>query len=236
MQRFREMTGNSDFRISKMTWISLGFLLLIYPLASIAPGADLSLLETLGENQGLLMFVLITTVIFQWAFFGLIYLSVFREQTFLLGLGFRKIRWLDFAWAISFLLTAMLILQGLAWILAQIGMPMLGEVGLLIPTDLSGRLVWVGVSFTAGFCEESMFRGYLMTRLRLIAGFKSWVWPVVISAVAFGACHAYQGWPGFIVISVYGAMFSLLYIRTGSIWPGIIAHTFQDLLALVVPQ
>ena len=67
---------------------------------------------------------------------------------------------------------------------------------------------------------------------------RSFVWliPVILSAVVFGACHAYQGLPGFILLSIYGAMFSILYIRTKSIWPCIIAHFFQDFSALFFPQ
>jgi membrane protease YdiL (CAAX protease family) len=113
---------------------------------------------------------------------------------------------------------------------------MSGEIQFLIPEDATGRVVWVLVSFTAGFCEEVGFRGYLMTRLRLVGRFQSWLVPTIVSALIFGACHAYQGWPGFIILSVYGAMFSLLYIRTGSLWPCVIAHSLQDLGALFFPQ
>ena len=81
-----------------------------------------------------------------------------------------------------------------------------------------------------------MFRGYLMTRLRLLGKFGGWTIPTIVSAVAFGACHAYQGIPGFIVITCYGVLFALLYIRTGSIWPGILAHFLQDTGALFYPR
>ncbi|MDH4156078.1 MAG: CPBP family glutamic-type intramembrane protease [candidate division Zixibacteria bacterium] len=187
-------------------------------------------------NQGVLMVLLVSTIVMQWLFFILIYLAIFREETGLSGLGFKRIRGLDFLWAIAFLLAANLILSGLAWLLAQVGLPMPGEIALLIPTETEGKIVWVLVSFTAGFCEESMFRGYLMTRLRLVGKMQSWLIPVILSAVAFGACHAYQGLPGFIVLSVYGAMFGLLYVRSGSIWPCIIAHFLQDFSALFIPR
>ena len=131
---------------------------------------------------------------------------------------------------------ANLILTGCAWLLAQIGLPMPGEIMMLIPTDPFGMVVWVVVSFTAGFCEEAMFRGYLMTRLKLVFGIDGWVIPTIVSAVVFGACHAYQGWPGFIILTIYGVMFSLLYIRTRSLWPLVIAHFFQDVSALFFPQ
>jgi membrane protease YdiL (CAAX protease family) len=92
------------------------------------------------------------------------------------------------------------------------------------------------VSLSAGICEETAFRGYLMSRIRFVGELKSWVLPVVLSSLAFGACHAYQGIPGLIVITVYGSMFAWLYLRTGSLWPCIIAHFFQDFSALFIPQ
>ena len=72
--------------------------------------------------------------------------------------------------------------------------------------------------------------------MRLVGKLQSWVIPVIVSSVIFGSLHAYQGIPGMIVITAYGILFALLYIRTGSIWPGIFAHFFQDFLALFIPQ
>ena len=187
-------------------------------------------------NQGVLIFTLIATILLQWSIFLIIYVATYQEQTGLGGLRLTRMRLVDFAWAAAFLLGANLALTGLAWFLGRIGLPMPGEISLLVPTDPFGRVVWVAVSFTAGFCEEIAFRGYLMTRLRLIGKFRSWMVPTLVSALIFGICHAYQGVPGFIVISVYGLLFSLLYIRTGRLWPCIIAHFFQDFGALFFPQ
>lgn len=219
-----------------MTWVSLAILLIGYPgLSLLGMGDDpTEMLKNL--DSFMLMVVLVTTIIFQWFIFAILYGSISLERTGLAGIGLKRIRKVDFAWAISFFLVAWLLLSGLAWVLGKLGMPLPGEIGLLIPKDTTGRIVWVLVSFTAGFCEEVAFRGYLMTRLRLVAKLPNWVVPTIVSAVAFGACHAYQGLPGFIVITVYGVMFSLLYIRTGSLWPCIIAHTIQDLGALIIPQ
>ncbi len=233
--QFKEWSNNLNFRTSKLTYVSLFFLIIAYPMMSIGFVDDpTQMLKSL--NPGTLMFLLISTIIMQWTIFLLLYVSVFRENTGLAGIGLKKIRGVDFLYAIAFLLSANLILTGLAWFLAKIGLPMPGEIGLLIPEDPFGRGVWVAVSFTAGFCEETAFRGYLMTRLRIIGKFPSWIIPTIISAVVFGACHAYQGWPGFIVISTYGLMFSLLYLRTKTLWPLIIAHFFQDFGALFFPH
>lgn len=234
--RFVEESGNLGFRLSPLTYVSLGILLIAYPgMAFFGNGEDpLALLRSL--DQTLLLIVLLRTVFVQWMIFLLNYASVYSERTGLTGVGLKKIKWLDLAWAVAFLLAANAILSGVAWFMGQIGHPMPGEVGLLIPKDPTGKVLWVFVAATAGFCEEIAFRGYVMTRLRLMFKLRSWWIPTVLSAMAFGACHTYQGFTGFVLITIYGALFSILYIRTGSIWPCIIAHFFQDFGALFFPH
>ncbi|NOY89284.1 MAG: CPBP family intramembrane metalloprotease [FCB group bacterium] len=233
--RFKKKSGNVNFKTSRLTYISLIFIIIIYPLLGSGFTQDpSSFLKNL--NSGTRMILFLSTMILQWAVFLLLYIATYRENTLLKGVGFKKIRAVDFAWAFAFLLASNALLSGLAWLLAKVGLPMPGDIALLIPQDTSGKIVWVMVALTAGICEETTFRGYLLTRLRLVGKFKSWVIPTLVSSLVFGACHAYQGFPGFIVISVYGGLFAFLYIRTGSIWPGIIAHFFQDFSALFFPH
>jgi len=235
VRMFKSESGNQNFRRSIVTWLVLIFVAVIFPLANIIFSDDpTSLLRSLTEETRMILFI--ATIIVQWFIFTLIFGASYMENTGLKGLGFKRIRLVDFFWAAAFFGAAALILSGLAWVMEQLGMPMLGEIKFLIPQDTSGRIVWVVLSLTAGICEETAFRGYLMTRLRLVGGFKSWLIPTIVSAMVFGSLHAYQGLPGVILISVYGAMFSLLFIYTRSIWPCIIAHFFQDFIALFIPQ
>lgn len=234
-QDFKERTGNSTFQSTPWTWTTLIVLLILYPIQALIFGEDApELLRNL--NEGMRLILLYSTVIMLWMMFLLVLWTTQKEQTDFKGIGFTRFRPVYIAWAGAFVLVANLILSGLAWSLAQIGMPMPGEIGLLLPESLHGKILWVFVSITAGVCEETAFRGYLMTRLRLLHGLNSWVVPTILSSLAFGICHSYQGIPGLIVITTYGLMFSLLYIRTGSIWPCIIAHFFQDFSALFIPQ
>lgn len=232
---FQTDFNNQNFKAGFFTYFNLVILLLIYPgLSLIGVGDTSNMLKNI--NQQALAFLLISTILLQWVIFLVNFAGAYVENTGLAGLGLVRIRYVDFAWAFSFLLVSNLILSGLAWVLAQIGLPMPGEIAFLIPTENTGRLLWVLVSFTAGFCEEIAFRGYLMTRLRLLGKFKSWLIPTVVSVLIFGVCHSYQGLPGFILISVYGLMFSLLFIKTRRLWPCIIAHFFQDFSAIFIPQ
>lgn len=245
-EKFKWHSRNGNFRISILTWVTLAVLMLAYPMMNMIP-LDEDPAEMLRNLDDFLrMVVLITTIITLWALFGLAAMATWRENTGLPGVGFHGLKnvegtfsthaMLALVWGFAFLVFSWLFLSGVAWLLAQVGLPMPGELKFLIPQDAVGRIVWVGVSITAGVCEETLFRGYLMTRLRLVFGLQSWVVPAILSSLIFGICHSYQGLPGMIVLSIYGGLFAILYIRTGSIWPGIIAHTFQDLLALFIPQ
>ncbi len=233
--KFKIEWHNENFRRSVMTWLTLFCLVILYPVTSIFGVDDpTALLQNLDNELRMILFL--STIVVQWLIFSVIFATSYVENTGLAGLGFKRLRLIDFFWAAAFFGAAILILSGLAELLAFLGMPMHGEIKFLIPQDTTGRIVWVFLSLTAGICEETAFRGYLMTRLRLLGGFNNWVIPTIVSALVFGACHAYQGIPGFIVISIYGAMFSILFIYTRSIWPCIIAHFFQDLIALFIPQ
>lgn len=235
-EMFKIEWRNEQFAMHFFTIFSLAFLLLGYPGISLLGGGDDPLKMLKDLSPGVLIVLLLATIAFQWGSFLLILWTTFVEKTGLAGIGYTPFRTVYLAWTVAFLLVSNLLLSGVAWVLGQVGLPMPGEIGLLIPKDTFGRIVWVAVAATAGICEETMFRGYLMTRLRLLGKFSNWTIPIVISAVAFGACHAYQGIPGFIVITVYGVLFALLYIRTGSIWPGILAHFLQDFGALFYPR
>ena len=50
----------------------------------------------------------------------------------------------------------------------------------------------------------------------------------------FGTVHAPTGPTAVIPLAILGTGLALLYERTGSIWPGIIAHAINNSLALLV--
>jgi len=99
----------------------------------------------------------------------------------------------------------------------------------LLPHGGAEIALWVALSATAGICEEAIFRGYLQRQL--IALTKNVSAGVLLSAAAFGAAHAYQGFRMVILIALYGAMFGILAQWRGSVRPGMIAHAWQDSLS-----
>ena len=84
-----------------------------------------------------------------------------------------------------------------------------------------------GLSVTAGVVEEIVYRGFVLWYLAQFMPL--WV-AVVVSSVAFGFAHSYQGAPGAIRAGLTGLAFGIYYVATGSIWLPIIAHILLDVL------
>jgi len=100
------------------------------------------------------------------------------------------------------------------------------SVGFLAPRGVLQIALWVLVCVTAGFCEETIFRGYLQKQF--IAWSGSAAAGVVASALVFGACHVYQGVKPAVVIMVYGLMFGILAQWRQSLRPGMMTHALHD--------
>lgn len=135
----------------------------------------------------------------------------------------------DIGLAIVFLLGTYVVLITLTWILRP------GHsVGLerLLPHTRTQLCMFAAVSFTAGVCEEIIFRGYLQKQLFSIFGNK--VVSILFQAVIFGAAHGYQGAKRMIVLGVFGFLFGLLAQWRQSLRPGIIAHGVNDLVGGLV--
>ena len=102
------------------------------------------------------------------------------------------------------------------------------QLGFLAPETSLEFAVWFCVSVTAGFCEETIFRGYLQRQFAAIAN--SMLIGVLLSAVVFGASHGYEGAARMILIGIYGLMFGLLAWWRKSLRPGMMAHAWHDAL------
>ena len=96
------------------------------------------------------------------------------------------------------------------------------------------RARFVGLAVTAGVTEELLYRSFGLSYL-------FWLWPgitseeaVLVTAVAFGFAHLYQGWKNVLLTTLLGGMFGLLTIDTGSIVPAMIVHTLIDLRILLL--
>jgi membrane protease YdiL (CAAX protease family) len=101
----------------------------------------------------------------------------------------------------------------------------------LIPRTKSEKLWALALlAPTAGFCEEFVYRGYLLAQLSRYLHSITWAW--IISSLAFGMAHTYQKPSGVARATLLGALLAWPVVRLGSIYPAIVAHFLIDAVAL----
>ncbi len=85
----------------------------------------------------------------------------------------------------------------------------------------------------APISEEIFFRGFIFAGLRRSVPF---VVAAVLSAAIWGIFH-YTGagsWGVVVQLTVFGIVLAWLYERTGSIWPTIVVHAFNNAVAFTI--
>lgn len=91
--------------------------------------------------------------------------------------------------------------------------------------------VLLAIAFANGWAEEIVVVGFLVTRLRQLR--VTPVAAVLASSLLRGAYHLYQGFSAGLGNLVMGLIFGWLYLRTGRLWPLIVAHAVIDAVAFV---
>ncbi len=101
-----------------------------------------------------------------------------------------------------------------------------GELARVLPQTRTELHWFGGVSLTAGFCEEFLYRGYFIWAL---APWLGWWGAAALSVALFAVGHAYQGWNGVFRTGIVGALFTLVVATFNSLWPAILLHAVLDL-------
>jgi hypothetical protein len=103
----------------------------------------------------------------------------------------------------------------------------------LVPRTKEERRPAAAAAVTAGIVEEVVFRGLLIA-----VGTQLYHLPLAVVVVAslalFVSGHAYQGLRGMIGVSLAGAVFTTIFVTTGSLLLAVAAHVGQNLVALLV--
>jgi membrane protease YdiL (CAAX protease family) len=103
------------------------------------------------------------------------------------------------------------------------------QIGFLAPDSRLEIFLWIGLSATAGFCEEVLFRGYFQKQFtRLLRN--RWLALVVVS-ILFGLGHGYEGPQRMALIALLGLALGLMSLLRKSLRPAMMAHTLQDAIS-----
>jgi len=167
--------------------------------------------------------------IFEWLIVAYVVAGVRRQGGSLrelIGGSWGRARdfWRDLLAGLLFWIEALLCLGALRYAL-QVNRGV-DAVRFVAPQSKAEMISWVFVSLTAGFCEETIFRGYLQRQFLAWSGKPSL--GILLSAVVFGLIHAYQGAKQALIIGVFGALFGILAYRRRSLRPGIMVHAWHD--------
>jgi membrane protease YdiL (CAAX protease family) len=97
------------------------------------------------------------------------------------------------------------------------------------PHGVEGAVVWIGLSISAGICEEIVFRGYLQRQLSSMTGNVGIA--IVVQAIVFGIGHVYEGLTSVSAIVLHGLVLGIVAQWRGNIRAGIVEHAGWDILA-----
>ncbi len=147
---------------------------------------------------------------------------IFRKgwQEIALGVGL----FIPFSAAIGFL-ESLLRLAGLS-------MPSKSLPSFLTPTGPAEYLLAVTLVIIVAFAEETLFRGYLILRLKTVL--RSPTGAALLSAAIFSLGHGYEKSAGVVTVGVIGLIFALLYMWRQSLVAPMVMHFLQDFIGLVL--
>jgi membrane protease YdiL (CAAX protease family) len=195
-------------------------------------------LSFLGVRQGALAFPVVASAVIlrDLALTGLVLFFAWRngEPFRCLGWTFRE-RWRDTALGAALFLPLALGAGLLDLGLREAGLappstPLPAFLSVHGPAEALLALLLVSV---VAVTEETVFRGYLILRLRFLSG--SPAAAVVLSSLVFSLGHGYEGTAGVVTVGVVGAVLALVYLWRGSLVAPMVMHFLQDFTSIVVP-
>lgn len=155
------------------------------------------------------------------------------ERRSLSSIGFGRPRGWDIGWAMIFGLVMVVV----AGVLESVVFPALHlKINLTTYQSIMGApaIYRIALVTRAAVCEEILFRGYPLERLREWSG-NVWV-AGIVSWVVFTYAHlSAWGAPQLIVAGFGGAMLTILYLWRRNIWSNMLAHWIADSGFVLLP-
>jgi membrane protease YdiL (CAAX protease family) len=207
--------------------------------ALLAVMAVMSLLNVKsGHGHGHHQLIYLETMAYEWLLTAYVWWGVRRSGGTLrelIGGRWRSVEdfLLDIGVAFGGWIAALIVIAFVAIAMGMDNTANLGEtqkqIGFLTPQSMIDVVIWIGLSATAGFCEEVIFRGYLQRQFaRLLRN--RWIALAFVS-ILFGLGHGYEGAKRMVLIAALGFCFGVMSLLRKSLRPAMIAHTTQDTIS-----
>jgi len=218
-------------------WIDLAWL--------IAAIAGIFTLLILRATAGLFLFDHGSEIVVQPFAIGIVLLLVTRwllrrrgQTTAAIGLArypvSAAVGWGLLAWLFCVILNAVIVPLLLVFSGGNHLENVLAERTEMIQIMASAPPYWIlPMTLFVGVYEEIVFRGLLLSRLRLALG-GSAAASVLVSAALFGLLHLSQGTLAAVQVFLMGVVFAIVATRRCSLWPCVVAHAVWDILAFVM--
>jgi membrane protease YdiL (CAAX protease family) len=98
-----------------------------------------------------------------------------------------------------------------------------------VPQAASEMPAWIAVSLSAGFVEETVYRGVLFGIL--FYWIPNWWAAALLCAAAFALGHGIQGWKGVLIIFAMSVIFQGLVWYSDTLYVAMVVHAIYDITA-----
>lgn len=220
-------------------------------LAIVAPASDFYAMRRLKENPGSAQKIGYYTILCAWLWVASFVAAAsfgFREVVTIAPTPNDAVWLLGHRW-VKFLLEAAIVLFfGMTFLSSGIiawkklhnqprtyrSAKALARWEYFLPVSRRERRWWVLVCITAGICEETLFRGFMLHYLHVLPWTLNLTLALLISSIIFGLNHLYTGIRGMTGSAVTGFLLGLLFLLSGNLLLPIVLHALIDLQILVI--
>jgi membrane protease YdiL (CAAX protease family) len=185
-----------------------------------------------GEIESKILQIYIPAILLQSILITLVYISLRKNNEGLSSIGFGKADF-NFGNAVSgviFFIGASLLMFIIKNAFLRSGYLPPEEIDYILPITLIEKILWFILSLGAALSEEFGFRGFIISRTKILTN--KYLAGAIIGSLAFSMGHIYQGISGVILTFIYGMLFAGLYIARRSLFPCVVAHFLQDIIVL----
>lgn len=137
--------------------------------------------------------------------------------------------WATLAWVFMLALGTILPSE---WTVEKFQLTMPDSTTQLFESIMKEPTGYLAIGILGPVAEEMVFRGAVLRSLLKLFPTKAHWWPILISAVLFGAVH--MNMAQFVHALPIGLLLGWMYYRTGSIIPGLLFHWVNNTVAYVM--